>query len=249
MIRVEKTEGVYGPTIQGEGLNIGMPVTFVRLYGCSFRCKWCDTPYSLGKDMGGEYIEMSAEQIINQIKTIGVRNVVLSGGDPLLQGKEMDPLFFLLKHHDYFVQVETQGFMKPTEEAFHCTSFWSLSPKLPSAGEMESKNWKNVDFIIDALRNDYPAEVQLKFVVSDKVDYDFLKEKLTSMQAKATYIPIIIQPEGQQLYDKPLDIMGYLQSIDRLVGFFTADKTYWDDYDLRILPQLHKLVWGKARGV
>ena len=34
-------------SIQGEGAYVGEPQVFVRLFGCPFRCRWCDTPGSL----------------------------------------------------------------------------------------------------------------------------------------------------------------------------------------------------------
>lgn len=34
------------PSIQGEGLFVGEPQVFLRLFGCPLRCRWCDTPGS-----------------------------------------------------------------------------------------------------------------------------------------------------------------------------------------------------------
>lgn len=246
-IRLEKTEGVYGPTIQGEGTNIGIPVTFVRMYGCDFRCNWCDTPFSLGHDKGGAYDLVDGETIYNRVKAIGIPDVVISGGNPLAQGKNLDPMFECFFNDEFFdLQVETQGSIAPTHMALTAVRFWSLSPKLPSAGKMESENWKCVDEIIDQACT-YSSAVQLKFVVADRQDYDFLKHRLASLTEDTAWYPVIIQPEGQQLADEPFNYQLYNSRMQRLLDWTMEDKDFWNKYDLRILPQLHKLIWQKER--
>lgn len=254
MIRLEKSEGVYGPTIQGEGINIGINVAFVRLYGCDFRCKWCDTPFSLGKDMGGEYEEVDAYEILNRLENLLCTNVVISGGNPLSQGKLIDPLLSLLSLNKYFIQVETQGSINPTDIAFSTVDFWSLSPKLRSAGIMESENWKAVPYIMDKVGNidkgdDEPhPDMQLKFVVADRDDYDFLKDRITEL-GKLTniWMPIVLQPEGQQNNQGAFDYLQYAEAFKQIFQWTVEDYNFWDLYDIRVLPQLHKLIYQKER--
>ena len=38
---------IFGPTIQGEGAEAGLPTHFVRFGGCDYRCSWCDTMYAV----------------------------------------------------------------------------------------------------------------------------------------------------------------------------------------------------------
>ena len=33
-------------SIDGEGVRTGLPVIFIRLYGCNLRCAYCDTRYA-----------------------------------------------------------------------------------------------------------------------------------------------------------------------------------------------------------
>ncbi len=246
MIRLDKLEGIFGPTIQGEGVNIGMPVTFIRFYGCDFRCSWCDTPFALGKDMGGEYEEITADDILHRLRRMPVpcKNLVLSGGNPVAQQKNLDPLILTLMQNRYWMQVETQGSIKPTQTMMDHVNFWSVSPKLPSAGEREWKNWNSVDYLTKHL---HPTALQFKFVVADMTDYEALKGRLGSFNFIQMF-PIILQPEGQQLDESDkFDLTLYSKCLDDLYSRVRADFAFWRVYDVRILPQLHKIIWGKER--
>ena len=244
MIRLEKTEGVFGPTTQGEGVNIGMPVTFVRIYGCDFRCKWCDTSYSLGPDMGGEYETLEADEIVRRISRIPCKNIVISGGNPLIFQAKLEPLLSLLHNNGYFIQVETQGSLKSTFGILADVTFWSLSPKLPSAGEHEWKNWKAVQYFLDMMPKN---KIQFKFVVGDLGDYEALKTRLTQFPDMERR-PVILQPEGMQLHEGRFELSAYADSLRSLSDRVNGDLGYWSRFeDIRVLPQLHKISWGLSR--
>jgi len=253
-MRVEKSEGIYGPTLQGEGINIGQVVSFVRFYGCDFRCTWCDTPFSLGKDKGGEFQVMDYRDILQRLEAIGCKNVVLSGGNPLVQPKEeLDILVTNLKDSGYWIQVETQGSVHPSDVMLNKVDFWSLSPKLPSAGEMEWRNWKAIEYFINLSWNqrdfypDHSQHIQFKFVIMDSADYEYLKVILR--EYGATFAgPIILQPEGQQL-DSEFNYHAYADQLKKLHELVTKDWDFWKYYTVRVLPQYHKLIWQKERKV
>lgn len=250
-MRLEKTEGVYGPTLQGEGLNIGQMVSFVRFYGCDFRCSWCDTPFSLGKDKGGEFENVTPGEIYDRLERIGVRNVVLSGGNPLVQSKaEFDKFIALLSNNHYWIQVETQGSVIPSKFVTEHVNFWSVSPKLPSAGRMEHQNWKAVDYFVQlASRGVLSPLVQFKFVVdpvNNFADYEYLKAKLSNYNPFPT--AVILQPEGLQL-DNEFSYQKYAERLAQLHALVAQDWIFWRHYTVRVLPQFHKIIWQKERGV
>lgn len=88
-------------SIQGEGRFIGMPATFVRLYGCNLKCPFCDTPQ-------GAYKELSVEEICYQIETAPTTNVVWTGGEPTLQQDQIYECIRLLgRNFDHY--LETNG--------------------------------------------------------------------------------------------------------------------------------------------
>lgn len=243
-IRLEKSEGVYGPTIQGEGINTGQVVSFVRLYGCDFRCNWCDTPFSLGKDKGGAYEEVHAIEIIQRLDDIGCKNVVLSGGNPLAQGPNLEPLIEMLADNWYWVQVETQGSIIPQKSAARYVDFWSLSPKLPSAGKVESENWNAVPWFLQRYTSLPIDSLQLKFVVSNREDYEYMKAQLTKLEGlHVKQVPIILQPEGMQ--NDGFDLSLYTKRVGDLLDTVHSDRDYWKPFEcVRVLPQLHKMVFG-----
>lgn len=71
-------------SIQGEGVHIGLPTVFVRLFACDLRCSWCDTMYAVeGKD----FEEMSLEQVLGNIVKYSCKRVCITGGEPLIQKK------------------------------------------------------------------------------------------------------------------------------------------------------------------
>lgn len=106
-------------SIQGE-IDIGKPAVFVRFSGCNLigsgrGCKWCDTKYA-----EGEWIETTANEIAKKIMLISslspqlsddCRNVVVTGGEPLLQYKEVFELMEILWSRDmrFEFDLETNG--------------------------------------------------------------------------------------------------------------------------------------------
>jgi organic radical activating enzyme len=92
---------IFGPVIQGEGYTAGMPVTFLRLSGCNLNCKWCDTKYH----KEGENI--SVRDLSRKLNSTTTKDIVITGGEPMLQKTEM---FALMRHlEDYRFHLETNG--------------------------------------------------------------------------------------------------------------------------------------------
>ena len=69
-------------SIQGEGVLIGTPTIFIRLYGCNLRCSWCDSMYSVE---GDDFKELSISNIIKETQKYRCDNICITGGEPLLQ--------------------------------------------------------------------------------------------------------------------------------------------------------------------
>lgn len=140
---------------QGEGPKTGTPSLFIRLQGCNLRCSWCDSKNSINHTNG---IEMTAKDIINS--TDGhFTNVVITGGEPLLQ--QNDPEFNKLVGAAVIsglsVEIETNGTIKPTfSNSEYC--IYNVSPKLSHSG-MESR------FNDEAMKYFAQTEANFKFVV------------------------------------------------------------------------------------
>ena len=188
-------------SIQGEGKYIGSPAIFIRTSGCNLRCKWdetlCDTPYT------SWYPETSMETIPEVVrkaqklkeKYAGVTNVIVTGGEPLIQ-KNLDLLLNELAPMDLFLSLETNGTIaKPLK-----LDFVSISPKLKSSvptGTRYEQNHTTCRYNKEALFywvSNYPY--QLKFVINgDNDDEDEISRILSDLGIRDTE-NIYVMPQG-----------------------------------------------------
>jgi len=135
----------------------GAITTFVRLSGCNLRCLYCDTKYAIDI-MAGEDLDVSV--IADQIRTT---NVTITGGEPLLQYKELRNFINVLRHRGIAsICIETNGTMIKHRELFGDTK-WIVDYKLPNAGH--SHEYMNLKSFEDLLDGDI-----VKFVVRDALD-------------------------------------------------------------------------------
>ena len=70
-------------SINGEGPRAGELAVFLRFCGCNLNCGYCDTRWANTSDV--QYKLASAEELVAYVKSTGVKNVTLTGGEPLLQ--------------------------------------------------------------------------------------------------------------------------------------------------------------------
>lgn len=202
-------------SIQGEGLNIGMPQIFVRLFGCNLRCVWCDSKYA----MEGEYEELTPRQVLDRIEKWPCKNICITGGEPLVQQRELYQLLKLLFRYNYYVQLFTNGTIW-TPEIFDLCDFISIDMKPPSSG-MESK----LEFLpwLD-------EKFEVKVVVQTQEDLEFALFKVYP-KCPTTLIlqPCVIDPAKE---------LETLQSLTEVILNYNLK-------NIRVLPQLHKLIWPK----
>lgn len=116
-------------SIQGEGRRAGTPSTFVRVSGCNLRCSWCDTPYASWRPEGPV---REVEAIASEVEALGVRDVVLTGGEPMLF-EAIVPLAELLTSRGHVLTIETAG---TVDQDVRC-DLMSISPKLSNSTPFE----------------------------------------------------------------------------------------------------------------
>lgn len=228
---------IFGPTIQGEGAVIGVPTVFVRTGGCDYRCTWCDTLHAVDSAYRHDWKPMSAQDIFSEIEKLSSAKpllVTLSGGNPAIQ--PFGELIEIGKARGYRFALETQGSI--AQEWFADLDILTLSPKPPSSGM--NTDWKALDACLSAAGGN--PEITLKFVVADETDYNYAKETAK----KYPQLPVTLQPcntaPPPQIVTQDALIADMLRLIDRV----NADK--WFE-NVRILPQLHVMLWGNKRGV
>ncbi len=124
-------------SINGEGTRVGELAVFVRLCGCNLRCSYCDTMWA--NSMDAPHRAMTAEEIRDEVLSKNVRNVTLTGGEPLLHpgaGKLLECLF---GEDSLSVEIETNGSIFIGDYiSSEKRPIFTLDYKLPSSG-MESK--------------------------------------------------------------------------------------------------------------
>ena len=164
-------------SIQGEGIHIGLPTVFLRLFACDLRCSWCDTMYAVE---GTDFREMETSEVLGQILKYGCSRVCITGGEPLIQRKAVEEVTQFLLDRDFVVVLETSGNKKPPRIFSHPNSVVSMDCKCPGSG-MASR----MDFsLYDALEE----KDQLKFVIADDADYEYARDVIDKHRIRASMI-------------------------------------------------------------
>jgi organic radical activating enzyme len=205
-------------SIQGEGQEIGQPAIFLRLQGCNLHCKFCDTAYSQEIN---QKKEMTIMEILKKIKEFPAKHIVLTGGEPLLQQKELIPLLKKLKN--YFIEVETNGTIKPIISQY--INKFNCSPKLSNAIKLKIK--------YDSLKF-FPKEKTIyKFVVNDKKDITEIKKFIKENTIDKN--KVFLMPQGkttEEVMEKSKSLIEICKK--EVFGF---------------APRLHIMIWNNQKKI
>ena len=201
-------------SLQGEASRAGLPTVFVRLTGCPLRCTWCDTTYSF---TGGE--PASIESVLAEVGKYPVRQVCVTGGEPLAQ-KDCLPLLTALCDAGYDVSLETSGALDVADVDPRVSRIMDL--KAPDSGESAKNLWSN----LEALKQGD----EIKIVIASRGDYEWARQVLRERQINRL-CPVLLSPAGGLIEPQSL-----------------ADWILEDGLDVRFQLQLHKLLWGNMKG-
>ena len=209
-------------SIDGEGYRTGLPVVFIRLYGCNLNCSYCDTRYSCEQQ---EYKEMSLYDILAQVLSYGVPRVTLTGGEPLIHPGVKD-LIVSLVANDIEVNIETNGAVdldEFIEFKYNSKVVFTMDYKCKSSGMEDKMILSNLEFL-------QPKDV-IKFVVSNYNEMEKMEYILESSKCKA------------QVYVSP--VFGAIEPSE-LVEYVLENKLN----NVKVQVQLHKIIWEPTkRGV
>ena len=166
-------------SLQGEGPSQGKPVAFVRLSRCNLACQWCDTAYTWHFEgdtrphRSGETYErkanqltLSEEETAQRIAALGQSRLVVTGGEPLLQGAALAKMLALLP--GMAVEIETNGTVEPHPALDPLVAQYNVSPKLAHSG-----NPADLALVPERLQH-WAAEPRaiFKFVIAEPADVD-----------------------------------------------------------------------------
>ncbi len=203
-------------SIQGESSFAGLPFTIVRLTGCNLRCTYCDTHYAWAE---GE--QMSVGDVVQAVEELGMKHVLVTGGEPLLQSSSLELIERLLMEQR-IVLVETNGSMNISVLPEKAIAIMDI--KCPGSGQSHMMDWGN----LERLR---PID-QVKFVVTDRRDYNWAAE-ICRKNLIGSCKEILMSTAFGRLSPREL-----------------ADWMLYDNLEIRLQLQLHKQIWpDELRGV
>jgi 7-carboxy-7-deazaguanine synthase len=247
-----KISEIFGPTIQGEGELIGTTTVFVRSGGCDFRCNWCDTAYAVLPEFNNQWLMMDSKAIFSKIEQLSDKQplwITLSGGNPALQ--DFEALIRLGQKHAYKFSMETQGsIVKPW---FSLLDQLTLSPKPPSSGmKYKPSTLQHCIKAYQANKTDKTG-LSLKFVIANQDDLLWAK----NLAQQYPGLPCFVQPCNTKASllstpstsntindDKNTDKTEQKQLLELIQA---TQSLNW--HNARILPQLHRWLWGEQPGV
>jgi len=205
------------PSIPGEGPYIGQPALFIRAAGCNLHCPPCDTPSSWNAESA---IWMTEDELKKAIDAAPHGNVVLTGGEPLLQPELVNFAMF----YAVTLTIETNGTQHPTFTENADWVQWSISPKLP---------WFCEDYPSLVPSSGFPGTVWYKFVVRNGLD---MEDAMAMIPKYKYWGEVIFQPP----HPSPFELKPYLNLLNHLSNYVLLAGAKWAR-PVRVLPQLHVL--------
>ncbi len=211
-------------SINGEGQRAGQLAVFIRFKGCNLNCSYCDTAYA--NEEGAAFEPMSKEEIYSYIKSAGIKNCTLTGGEPLIQEDIGELLRLLGSDKSLRVEIETNGSIDLAPfAAIDKRPVFTMDYKQPDSGMesfMKPDNFKLLK-----------ACDTVKFVSGSHRDLERAKEIIVRYG--------LLGKCG--LYISP--VFGKIEPAE-IVDFLIKNRMN----DVNVQLQLHKYIWdANARGV
>ena len=227
LARIQTGEPEIFASIQGEGASIGRPSTFVRLALCNLACSWCDTKYTW--DWAHFEIVLASDvEIIERVTSLGVVNVVVSGGEPLMQQDALAAIAEQLARTGHRIEIETNGTFRPNSSLQRDISQWNVSPKLTTSGD--AARLRLIDRPLEWFAQSENA--WFKFVIDIPSDLEEVSEIMNKYAVPRERV--ILMPLGTSI-----------EELDERSAWL-ADACVRRGY--RFSTRMHILLWGDERG-
>ncbi len=215
-------------SLQGESTYAGLPCIFVRLTGCNLRCSWCDSEYTFH---GGR--KMTSDEIYAEVKTLSPYGglVEITGGEPMLQERELLPFMQRLLEGGYRVLLETSG-ERPLERV-PPDVIKIVDVKCPHSGADNTFHFDNLAALT--------AHDEIKFVMSDRADYEFAREFTRQHDLAQRVNAVLFSPAFRKEAAGARDSSHCLVDPRELAEWILVDEV-----PARLSLQLHKFIWDPA---
>jgi 7-carboxy-7-deazaguanine synthase len=215
-------------SLQGESTHAGLPCLFVRLTGCNLRCSWCDSEYAF---YGGR--KMTPEEVFAEVEQLSPNGglVEITGGEPMLQEREVVPLMRQLLEGGYQVLLETSG-ERPLDRV-PAGVIKIVDVKCPNSGEPDTFQMENLETLSD--------RDEIKFVLSDRADYEFARDFTQRHNLAKRVNAVLFSPAFRKEATGARDSSHCLLDPQELADWMVADSV-----PARLGLQLHKFIWDPA---
>jgi 7-carboxy-7-deazaguanine synthase len=215
-------------SLQGESTYAGLPCVFVRLTGCNLRCSWCDTEYSF---YGGK--RMTPEQVLAEIEGLSSRGglVEITGGEPMLQERELVPLIERLLDLGYKVLLETSGERPLGRVPVGVVKI--VDVKCPGSEEGDTFCTENLETLT--------SHDEVKFVIADRFDYEFARDFTIRHDLAGRINAVLFSPAFSKEAAGARNASNCLLDPQEL-----AEWMLQDNVPARLSLQIHKFIWDPA---
>jgi 7-carboxy-7-deazaguanine synthase len=215
-------------SIQGESTYAGLPCIFVRLTGCNLRCNWCDSEYTF---TGGH--RMALQEVLDRVEQLSPAGglVEITGGEPMLQQREVVPLMESLLNSGFSVLLETSG-ERPLESVPKAV-VKIVDVKCPNSGASDSFRLQNLDTL--------DSKDEVKFVISNRADYEFAREFVAEYVLDRRVNAVLFSPAFAKNASGSRDTSHCCLDPRELAEWMLADNV-----PARLGLQLHKFIWDPA---
>jgi 7-carboxy-7-deazaguanine synthase len=215
-------------SLQGESTYAGLPCVFVRLTGCNLRCSWCDSEYTF---TGGQ--RRSSEEVFEEVCRLSPQRglVEITGGEPMLQERELVPFMQKLLDAAYQVLIETSGERPLARVPRGVVKI--VDVKCPHSGEPDTFDLTNLETLA--------AHDEVKFVISNREDYEFAREFVARHQLAERVHAVLFSPAFRKEATRTRDASHCLLDPQQLAEWMLAD-----DVPARLGLQIHKFIWDPA---
>jgi 7-carboxy-7-deazaguanine synthase len=215
-------------SIQGESTYAGLPCVFVRLTGCNLRCDWCDSEYTF---TGGQ--RMAVQEVLDRVEQLSPAGglVEITGGEPMLQEREVIPLMESLLNSGHTVLLETSG-ERPLELVPKGV-VKIVDVKCPNSGAANSFRAQNLDTL--------ESKDEVKFVIAGREDYEFALAFVTRHILDRRVNAVLFSPAFTKTASGSRDTSHCCLDPRELAEWMLADGV-----PARLGLQLHKFIWDPS---